>query len=301
MRLRRNHFSRVVADYWEKISFQKVLFSDDLREPPFFISRTVAFRSMGLTAIYVRVSTTKQSNDRQLEACQKEVKGDHEVYADIGSGSKPDRDDIQRLIDDIEAGKVDRVVSWEISRIGRKLSFVSQFIDLCTEEGVELDTVNDMFPGIRPGNDIFDNMINQLMAWMMEFEREMIRERVQSGVNKAINEGKWVGRPPYGFTTNDDGYLQMKSEDYLAMQQAVERVVLTDESVNSTAITFDVPASSLHTIVNDEEKVELYLSGEHDDIRLARAVDGEDSKSAGELNQIKERLNELEDSIQESS
>lgn len=250
---------------------------------------------MGLTAIYVRVSTTKQSNDRQLEECQKEVEGEHEIYADIGSGSNPNRDDIQRLIEDIEAGEVDKVVSWEISRIGRKLSFVSQFIDLCTEEGVELDTVNDMFPGIRPGNDIFDNMINQLMAWMMEFEREMIRERVQSGVNRAIDEGKWVGRPPYGFTTDDDGYLQMKSEDYLAMQQAVERVVLTDESVNSTATAFGVPASSLHTIVNDEEKVELYLSGEHDDRRLARAVDNGDIEPDGELEHIKKRLDEIED------
>ena len=235
---------------------------------------------------------------RQLEECQKEVEGEHEIYAEIGSGSNPNRDDIQRLIEDIEAGKVDKVMSWEISRIGRKLSFVSQFIDLCTEEGVELETVNDMFPGIRPGNDIFDNMINQLMAWMMEFEREMIRERVQSGVNKAIDEGKWVGRPPYGFTTDDDGYLQMKSEDYLAMQQAVERVVLTDESVNSTATAFNVPTSSLHTIVNDEEKVELYLYGSYNDSRVAHALNEGDIEQNGELNQLKNRLKDLEDSVQ---
>lgn len=250
---------------------------------------------MGLTAIYVRVSTTKQSNDRQLQECQKAVKGEHEVYADIGSGSNPNRDDIKRLIEDIEAGEIDRVVCWEISRIGRKLSFVSQFIDLCTEEGVELETVNDMFPGIRPGNDIFDNMINQLMAWMMEFEREMIRERVQSGVNKAIEEGKWVGRPPYGFTTNDDGYLQIKSEDYLAMQQAVEDAILSNKSLNSIAIAYNVPASSLHTIASNEEKRDLYLYGDSYDDRIDVVVSERASESS-KLGEIEQRLSNLENS-----
>lgn len=226
----------------------------------------------------------------------------YDLYADIGSGAKEDREEIQRLISDIKSGEVDKIVTAEISRIGRKLSFVSQFIDLCTEHEVQLETVKDMFPGIKPGNDIFDKMINQFTAWMMEFEREMIRERVQSGVNKAIREGKWVGRPPYGFTTNEEGYLQIKAEDYLAMQQAVERALSdTDETINKIATSFGVPQSSLDRIVKDEEKRKLYLYGETEEERLSRAVKESEVEPEAEISQLAKKVQKLEEKLNEDT
>jgi len=256
------------------------------------------------TAIYARVSTSKQANDRQVKSCRSQLSEEefenHELYADIGSGAKEDREEIQRLISDIEKEKIDKIVTWEISRIGRKLSFVSKFIDLCVEHDVQLETVNDMFPGIKPGNDIFDKMINQFTAWMMEFEREMIRERVQSGVNQAIEKGKWVGRPPYGFTTNDDGYVQIKAEDYLAMQQAVERALSnTDESINKIATSFGVPQSSLDRIVKDEEKRKLYLYGETEEERLTRAVKESEVEPEAEISKLAQKMQKLEEKLEE--
>lgn len=62
-----------------------------------------------------------------------------------------------------------------------------------------------------------DEMIGGFVAWMMDFNRQMTIERVRSGVRKAINEAKWVGRPPYGFETDDNGYLVIKMDEYLKM------------------------------------------------------------------------------------
>lgn len=257
---------------------------------------------MGSTGIYVRVSTTKQSNDRQIENCREhlsdEERKNHKLYADIGSGADPDRNDIQRLRQDIRDGKIEKVVTWEISRIGRNLSFVSQFIDLCVEENVELETVNDAFPGVRPDNDIFSKMINQLIAWMTEFERAMIKERVQSGVNRAIEQGKWVGRPPYGFTTDEDGYLTIKTDDYLAMQYAVERALSdSDDSINRIATAFGVPQSSLDRIVKDREKQQLYLSGDTEDKRVTEALEEAEIKPSKVLTDLKSRVEALEKAV----
>lgn len=252
--------------------------------------------------IYARVSTTKQDTDRQVEECRdsltEEELANHTLYADVGSGTTTDRDDLQRLLADVDAGEIDKVVAWELSRIGRNLAFVADFIDTCVDEGVELVTLHDMFPGLRGDGDLMDKMMGQFVAWMMEFEAEMIRERVQSGVTRAMNQGKWVGRPPYGFTTNKDGYLQVEAEEYHAMQLAVERVLTTDDSVNSIARSFDVPQSSLDRIAKDEDRRELYLFGETDDERFETALEEKDEDEAT-ISQLEARLSDLEQQLSE--
>lgn len=259
---------------------------------------------MGKVGIYARVSTTKQETDRQVEECRNSLTDEelenHILYADVGSGTTTDREDLQRLIDDIESGEIDKLVLWELSRLGRNLAFVADFIDTCVDESVELVTLHDMFPGLRGDGDLMDKMMGQFVAWMMEFEAEMIRERVQSGVTRAMEQGKWVGRPPYGFTTDKDGYLQVDAEEYHAMQLAVERVLTTDDSVNSIARAFDVPQSSLDRIAKDEERRELYLFGETDDDRVDSALEEKDAEDEATLSQIEARLAELESKIDES-
>jgi DNA invertase Pin-like site-specific DNA recombinase len=109
---------------------------------------------------------------------------------------------------------------------------------------------------------------------MMEYEREMIRQRIQSGVTRAIEQGKWVGRPPYGFSTNDDGYLQIEPENYLAMQSAIEYAKNNpDESVNGIARAHDVPQSTLDRALKNEEKAALYLEGDANDERVTDAIE----------------------------
>jgi DNA invertase Pin-like site-specific DNA recombinase len=139
-----------------------------------------------------------------------------------------------------------------------------------------------------------DEMMGKFAAWMTEFEREMIRLRIQSGVERAAEQGKWTGRPPYGFSTNDEGYLTLEPEEFLAMSNAVELVVTGRESVRSASRHLDVPQSTLSRIKNDEERRKLYLYGEHDDDRLAGAVENADAEPESELAELRERVERLE-------
>ena len=234
---------------------------------------------MGRIAYYARVSTTKQSNDRQLEMIRdhlgEEAFRAARAYVDVGSGASDDREDFRALVDDIEAGLVEEVVTVEVSRVSRRLSTAANFIDLCVKHEVALTTLGDSFPDLKGDGDVFDKLMGQLTAWMMEYEREMIRERVQSGVNRAIERGKWVGRPPYGFQTDEKGYLQVKPDDYTAMQAAIEMAQdpTNDESVNAIARACNVPQSTLARTLKDDEKLALYVDGEAEDHRLATALD----------------------------
>ncbi|WP_159357922.1 recombinase family protein [Halorubrum distributum] len=232
---------------------------------------------MDTTAVYLRVSTGAQSTDRQRSEIEDFLDGDvfaeAEVYVDVASGASDSRPEFTRLSEDIESGEIDHVVTYEMSRLSRRLTTTADFIDLCVENEVALTTTNDGFPNLTGDGNVGDALIGKLFGWLMEFELQMIRERVQSGVTRAIEAGKWVGRPPYGFTTDNKGYLVIDIEDYLAMQIAVESVLLNPtKSVNSIARTYGVPQSSLDRVYKDEERRELYLSGETDDERLSTAL-----------------------------
>ncbi|MDS0297539.1 recombinase family protein [Halogeometricum sp. S1BR25-6] len=253
---------------------------------------------MTATAVYLRVSTRKQSTERQRREIEDYLNGDvfseAEVYVDVASGANDSRPDFQRLREDVEMGDINHVVTYGMSRLSRRLTTTADFIDLCVKHEVALTTTNDGFPNLSGEGNMGDALIGKLFGWLMEFELQMIRERVQSGVNRAIEAGKWVGRPPYGFVTDNDGYLVIDMENYLAMQMAVETVLLNPEqSVNSIARAYGVPQSSLDRIYKDEERRKLYLYGDSDDERLSTAV-GETTNRKSELSDLKERLAELE-------
>lgn len=253
---------------------------------------------MPVTAVYLRVSTRTQSTDRQQTEIEEFLDGDvfakAEIYVDVASGADDSRPDFHRLEEDIQSDEIDHVVTYEMSRLSRRLTTTADFIDLCVENEVALTTTNDGFPNLSGDGNVGDVLIGKLFGWLMEFELQMIRERVQSGVNRAIDAGKWVGRPPYGFTTDDQGYLVIDMEDYIAMQMAVESVLLNPKkSVNSIARTYGVPQSSLDRIYKDEDRRKLYLSGETDDERFTTAL-SEQNPPRSELSDIEARLTDLE-------
>lgn len=254
-------------------------------------------------AYYTRVSTDKQDPDRQVEEIRSHL-GDESfrnarAYADIASGARDSREEFQQLWADVENGDIDRVVTYEMSRLSRRLSTAADFMETCAKNGVALETVNDLFPNLRGGgeDDIWDELLAKFSAWMMEFEREMTRERVRSGVQNAIAEGKWVGRPPFGFETDEDGYLRVNPDEYTRMQLALETVLFSDESVHATAEKHRVPQSTLNRVVSDENRRELYLYGEGEDDRLTEAVDTGEVEHESELAELRERIEDLEQQV----
>ena len=139
------------------------------------------------TVQYVRVSTTGQKTDRQIEDGIK-------VYEDKVSGSIAfnERDQAKRLLRDIEAGKVDEVIVHSIDRLGRNTLDIMQTIQWMTEQGVNVVSRKEGLSTLVDGKENpVAKMVVGIMATLAEFELERIRERRQEGIAKAKERGAY--------------------------------------------------------------------------------------------------------------
>jgi DNA invertase Pin-like site-specific DNA recombinase len=106
-----------------------------------------------------------------------------------------EREEFIRLIGDIEAGKLDVVWFWELSRSQRKLDVFAKLRDSCRDLGVLWCVAGRVYD---LGN-YMDATALGLFAVIGENESEMTSERVARGVEGAAMGGKPHGRWNYGY------------------------------------------------------------------------------------------------------
>ena len=91
-----------------------------------------------------------------------------DYYVDDGfSGLSYDRPDFLRLIDDIEAGLIDLVITKDLSRLGRDYIMTGYLMDIYfSRMGVRYIAIDDGIDTQRDNNDIapFKNIMNDMYA-----------------------------------------------------------------------------------------------------------------------------------------
>ena len=92
----------------------------------------------------------------------------HDTYVDDGySGLNYDRPAFQRMLTDIDEGKVNLVVTKDLSRLGRDYIQTGYYTDVYfSRKHVRYIAVNDGVDTIRDDNDIapFKNILNDMYA-----------------------------------------------------------------------------------------------------------------------------------------
>lgn len=141
---------------------------------------------------YTRISTASQDAQLQLDALASVGVETRDVFSDVTSGSKTaaQRPGMRRLLEYATPG--DTVVVWRVDRLGRSLIDVLNTVNLLTESGIAVRSVQD---GIDPATTSGRLMLNML-ATLAEYERELIVERVNAGIAAAKASGTRFGRPP---------------------------------------------------------------------------------------------------------
>jgi DNA invertase Pin-like site-specific DNA recombinase len=154
---------------------------------------------MKRVAIYLRVSTDKQTTDnqrRELEAVA-ERSGWHivKVYEDAGiSGSKgrDKRPGLDAMLKAVNAREFDMVAAWSVDRLGRSLTDLLAILQGLHDKGVDLFLHQQgLDTSTTAGRAMF-----QMLGVFAEFERGIIRERVLSGLARARAKGTRLGRRP---------------------------------------------------------------------------------------------------------
>ena len=134
---------------------------------------------------YVRVSSLVQkekgnSIPNQIEKIKSYCKlNGHElvdILKDDGiSGmSKSKRKDYLKLIDIMEDRNIDGVVVNDLSRIGRKMSDVVEFVDIIKKKQIEFHSIKE---GINNVSNVGGLIIN-ILSSINQFEVEMLRNRI---------------------------------------------------------------------------------------------------------------------------
>lgn len=166
-------------------------------------------------AIYTRKSTEEgldmafNSLDAQREACEAYIasqksEGWHllpEAYDDGGfSGGSMERSGLQRLLADVEAGRVDVIVVYKVDRLTRSLADFAKVVDILDDRGASFVSITQSFNTTTSMGRL---TLNVLLSFA-QFEREVIAERVRDKVAQSKARGIWMGgMVPLGYDVVD--------------------------------------------------------------------------------------------------
>lgn len=166
-------------------------------------------------AIYTRKSTEEgleqdfNSLDAQREACAAFIQSQkHEgwtavstIYDDGGySGGSLQRPALQRLLADIEAGRVDVIVVYKVDRLTRALSDFAKLVEVFDRRGVSFVSITQQFNTTTSMGRL---TLNILLSFA-QFERELIGERVRDKIAASKKKGMWMGGTvPLGYDVKD--------------------------------------------------------------------------------------------------
>ena len=155
-------------------------------------------------AAYLRVSTSnkavqsdtfRQNPDVQIQPIAELIQSRGwklvRTYTDRMSGSRDDRPEYKRLMQDAHLGKFQVVVVWSLDRWSRSLKELIVSIERLKE--LQIDFCSCQFP--IDTTTSAGKLMFQIIGAFGEFERELIRERIRAGMDYAKQNGTRSGNP----------------------------------------------------------------------------------------------------------
>ncbi len=141
-------------------------------------------------AIYVRVSTEKQSLENQrnelIGFCNRREYDIYNIYQDVMSGTKATRPRLQEMINDAYKKKFDGVVIWKLDRLGRSVKHLIDVVTKLEKWKVQIICYTQNIDTTTPQGKLFF----YILSAFAEMERDFISERTKLGLKNAKNVGK---------------------------------------------------------------------------------------------------------------
>jgi site-specific DNA recombinase len=166
-------------------------------------------------AIYTRKSSDEgleqefNSLDAQREACEAYIVSQRhagwialsDMYDDGGlSGGTMERPALKRLLEDIQAGKVQIVVVYKVDRLTRSLADFAKIVDIFDAHKASFVSVTQQFNTTTSMGRL---TLNMLLSFA-QFEREIAGERIRDKIAASKKKGMWMGgNVPLGYDVKD--------------------------------------------------------------------------------------------------
>lgn len=135
---------------------------------------------------YIRVSTSDQNPDRQLEGIQLDKK-----FIDYASAMSLNREQLKALMDYVREDDI--VIVHSMDRMARNVFDLRKIVDFFLNKKVEVHFMKENL--IFNGQDnALSNLLLSVMGAFAEFEYAFIRERQREGIAIAKQKGTFKGK-----------------------------------------------------------------------------------------------------------
>lgn len=181
-----------------------------------------------ICAIYTRKSTDERLDmefntlDAQREGCEAYILSQKsegwavspDQYDDGGySGGSLERPALNRMMEDIKAGKINIVVVYKIDRLTRSLADFSKLVEIFDQYGVTFVSITQSFNTTTSMGRL---TLNVLLSFA-QFEREVTGERIRDKIAASKAKGMWMGgSAPLGYKIENRRLIQNEDEVPLA-------------------------------------------------------------------------------------
>lgn len=198
-------------------------------------------------AILTRVSKESQSFDRQIADLRVHAKkNSYTILGEYnekitGAAKNQDRKAWNELMELVQTKRLDKVLVWELSRLGRNTLEVLKTLEALHEHKVSLYIQNYNIETLNTDGSL--NPMSQLMVTMLaEFsrtERALIQQRLESGYRKHLENGGAVGRKKG---------VAMNTEQLLNKHKDVVKFLKKGRSVRETAMLVSVSTRTVQKV-----------------------------------------------------
>ena len=193
-----------------------------------------------ITGIYARVSTEEQAKEGfSINAQREKLKqyasardwDIYDYYIDDGISGKniKDRPEINRMLQDIEDGKINNVLVYKIDRLTRSTKNLIELIDLFNEKNCAFNSLMESIDT----SSATGRMFIKIVGIFAEFERENLAERVSFGFEQKTREGNYTN------THGVYGYDYIVGEGKLVINEDERKLIeyIYSEYLSGTSMT----------------------------------------------------------------
>ena len=166
-------------------------------------------------ALYLRKSREEENETKEetlarhetmlIDYCKRNKLHIVAVYKEVVSGENiANRPEMQRLLDDVDAGLYNGVVCVEIERLSRGNQIDQcEILEVFKKSNTKIYTLQKIYDLT---NEDIDEEYFEFSLFMSRREYKIIRRRMTRGRTQAMKEGYFIGSiTPYGFTKKKDG------------------------------------------------------------------------------------------------
>ena len=196
------------------------------------------------SSIYARVSSKQQDHRSQLPDLERWADahdGDVVWFKDKFTGKTMQRPGMDRMMDALRTGKLDRIVVWRLDRLGRTTKGLCDLFDELCERNIDLVSIKDGFSLASPAG----RLQARIWASVAEYENEVRRDRILAGQEVARRNGKsWGG--------SDKGWRWKVTDDQV---NAIHEMKAAGKPITQIARVTGLSRPTIYRVLREVEPI----------------------------------------------